>query len=648
MFQQQTVTMRSTCCVSRGTIVYLLTLVGLSLLASANVIPAAFLGVPDSPENGLYDPSDKVAILTVNNFNNTVLRQNRSLLVEFYNTFCGHCQRYAPHYKALAERLHPWRETLLVAAIDCNAFENTGICRDYEIFAYPTVRYFSPGYMCKEGNYGQNINPHTEINEFTANMAQRLAAENDTDSLPNFPNLHSLTEDESKKLFNGLDSNKKFVILIYEPENTTVGLESILQFHLWPDVQVRRINDLNLAKNFQIDGERYKMATVDREGNVVPYGVTEDTPQAYIATIESFLEAQHFKPRSEKPQKPVTSLTQNHGDGESGRSIIISEVLRNKHLVYQADLEMAIRQMLLNEIPKAHDIGGEQLLALQRLFGVLQRYHPLGPQGNMVIRRLREYVVNANVSLGGADFQAEFEHLNKTFGPIFSSNHYVGCVTSQHNKRGYTCSLWTLFHYLTVQAARQEISNDPLEVLTAIHGYVKFFFGCTHCSEHFQAMATRRKIWNVPNKDEAVLWLWAAHNEVNNRLAGDETEDPQFPKIQFPSESSCPQCHKTDPALSSSKASINWDKDAVLSFLKNIHNPGYVSRYGVENEAVLQPSLEKLRQKRMIGNVFSEMDMRMGMLLYGFCIVMMVLAFKLFALKSYRKRPYMHDILGKV
>lgn len=157
-------------------------------------------------------------------------------------------------------------------------------------------------------------------------------------------------------------------------------------------------------------------------------------------------------------------------------------------------------------------------------------------------------------------------------------------------------------------------------------------------------MAKKRHIWNNPTKDEAVLWLWAAHNEVNQRLAGDDTEDSKFPKIQFPSSSSCSECRK--PGTSSN----NWNKEHVLQFLKNIHNPEFISRYGVDDHEILAPTLDKLRQKRMIGSVFSDMDMGMGMLLYGFCIVMLVVAFKLFAVKKggYRKKPYGHDMLGKV
>lgn len=160
-------------------------------------------------------------------------------------------------------------------------------------------------------------------------------------------------------------------------------------------------------------------------------------------------------------------------------------------------------------------------------------------------------------------------------------------------------------------------------------------------------MASRRKIWSVPNKEEAVLWLWAAHNEVNQRLAGDETEDPEFPKLQFPSPKSCPECRRS-PDTKSENLEIEWNKDAVLGFLRNIHNPQFISRYGVQREELLHPSADKMRQKRQISSVFTDMDMRMGMLLYAFCIVMMVLAFKLFAFKGYRKKPYGHDLLGKV
>lgn len=59
----------------------------------------------------------------------------------------------------------------------------------------------------------------------------------------------------------------------------------------------------------------------------------------------------------------------------------------------------------------------------------------------------------------------------------------------------------------------------PLEVLNTMRCYVKHFFGCQECAQHFEAMAAK-SMDQVKSRREAVLWLWSHHNEVNARLAG--------------------------------------------------------------------------------------------------------------------------------
>jgi len=51
---------------------------------------------------GLYDEGDKVAVLNVTNFKNTVFGTKNAWVVQFYNSWCGHCFAFAPKYKALA------------------------------------------------------------------------------------------------------------------------------------------------------------------------------------------------------------------------------------------------------------------------------------------------------------------------------------------------------------------------------------------------------------------------------------------------------------------------------------------------------------------------------------------------------------------
>lgn len=96
----------------------------------------------------------------------------------------------------------------------------------------------------------------------------------------------------------------------------------------------------------------------------------------------------------------------------------------------------------------------------------------------------------------------------------------------------------------------------PLDILDAIQNYMKYFFGCQICVEHFLKMAGRITS-NDKTPDGAVLWLWQAHNMANKRLHGDQSEDPKHPKIQFPSRQMCPKCYDGE----------GWDKDKVLKFL---------------------------------------------------------------------------------
>jgi len=70
-------------------------------------------------------------------------------------------------------------------------------------------------------------------------------------------------------------------------------------------------------------------------------------------------------------------------------------------------------------------------------------------------------------------------------------------------------------------------------------------------------MAREKHLSSVVRADEAVLWLWRAHNEVNERLKGAASEDPAFPKQQFPPASLCPSCHSGG----------KWDEKAVLDFM---------------------------------------------------------------------------------
>ena len=92
---------------------------------------------------------------------------------------------------------------------------------------------------------------------------------------------------------------------------------------------------------------------------------------------------------------------------------------------------------------------------------------------------------------------------------------------------------------------------------------MKHFFGCEECSKHFLEISKSVES-EVTSHTMSILWLWRTHNQVNQRLHGDESEDPNFPKIQFPPGALCPTCKSTD--------SLEWNEEGVLSFLISFYS----------------------------------------------------------------------------
>lgn len=72
----------------------------------------------------------------------------------------------------------------------------------------------------------------------------------------------------------------------------------------------------------------------------------------------------------------------------------------------------------------------------------------------------------------------------------------------------------------------------------------------------------------VHTRGGAVLWLWSRHNRVNTRLKGSPSEDPQFPKVQWPPRELCPACHNEIQG-----SMPVWDLTNTLSFLKAHFSP---------------------------------------------------------------------------
>lgn len=173
--------------------------------------------------------------------------------------------------------------------------------------------------------------------------------------------------------------------------------------------------------------------------------------KGYIDAISEYLNNNHYYVRdfelSDKSDIDIPALQQN---------IIFSELRKPKFRVYRADLEKAIEKILTQDTLRENFLEGKKLLVLKNIVTLLHHFNPLSATGNgtLIINRFYEALADPkrNNTLGPKVMSHQFE---KIIGNnSFDAKNYVRCASSIPNLRhGFTCALWLLFHYLTVEVA---------------------------------------------------------------------------------------------------------------------------------------------------------------------------------------------------
>ena len=143
----------------------------------------------------------------------------------------------------------------------------------------------------------------------------------------------------------------------------------------------------------------------------------------------------------------------------------------------------------------------------------------------------------------------------------------------------------------------------------------------------------------------AVLWLWNAHNKVNRRIAKDRSEDPQFPKIQFPSSTNCPECH-VDGA---------FDNESVFSYLIKTYKPDSISMKRLivdEDQHQVHDSVksgsDSIHSFQMSTLSFTKFDISLCAVIYLVSSVILLCVLLRMILKKRPLRKFVYNIYGKI
>lgn len=499
--------------------------------------------------DGLYPADSPVFSLSSSALAYAVQGSSSPVLIEFYAEWCGHCQHYASTYVKVAEAMKREVPSVLVAAINCAT--HTSDCSAHGVHSYPTLKLFgAPADAVGAGLLldGKLREPAAVVGFVRSSLSeqQRSAA-----ALPGRVGARALPSTQQ------------------------------------PDSRSGATGGARVASN--------------NSSGTAPANLSLAAAGSAPAT------------------RAVRALAEPDYD------LVARLPARPQHLpIPAADVLMAARWSLLHEISSPeNELETDEPAALQR-FGALQmwvqalhRGLPWAADGGMAVAGLAELGEELRSRQQKMPTPLEWQRLMErlaidrwgaasTSAPQPTGEDAAGaespgsigygwamCSSSRPARHAYPCGLWLLFHTLMAHAE----PAHAMQTLEAIAGYVDAFFGCDECAAHFHTLTASMHVQLLSHearrrsraladgrtgmaemRDRAELWLWAAHNTVNDRLRGEVAGGlapfAEFAPYQWPSRAQCPGCYDAAEVAGGRGSphhrvlhNRGWVDGAVLDFL---------------------------------------------------------------------------------
>ncbi|XP_031425783.1 sulfhydryl oxidase 2 [Clupea harengus] len=672
----------------------------MAVVVSLRITLCLFVFLLSAPSHAarLYTEDDPVTILTSDTLKQSVQNSTTAWLVQFYSSWCGHCIQYSPTWKALAGDVKDWDHAMRIGVLDCAHEKNFDVCKDFEIHFYPTFRYFKAhGSTSDVGKTYRG--PDRELQTVRQLMVNFLQNHTTQDWPSRCPPLEPSRSEDILDLLG--QKSEQYTAVIIEDADSYVGREVILDLMPYEGVSVRRA-----LSSDKLLMDRLGVTAVPATYLLHPNGThglmdAQKRLRFFFSSFLKLLPGVH-RLNSASLQNPAHSSKNGHKLTEEWRQF-------EKSKVYMADLESGLHYLLRVELATHQSLEGEELRAFKDFVTVVAKLFPGRSSVVKLLETLLEWIVSLPLEKIPYDAVLDLVNNKMRISGLFLSERvqWVGCQGSSVALRGYPCSLWTLFHVLTVQAAQRPdalantgthtwlthaqrpdalantgthtwlthaqrpdalantgthtwlthaqrpdalantgthtwlthaqrpdalantgthtwlthaqrpdalantgthtwlthaqrpdalantaFEEDPQAVLQTMRRYISTFFGCQECGRHFEEMA-KESMGSIKSADEAVLWLWRKHNQVNSRLAGSMSEDPLFPKTQWPTPDLCPLCHEERSGLHV------WNEPTVLSFLKRHYGTGNISpKYALDPPRPPRPSTPEPVERR--------------------------------------------------
>lgn len=463
----------------------------------------------------LFDEQDDVIVFKENNYQQGLYDGVKAHTFLIYSSWCGHCQRFAPTYKKVAEAIKSWSNVVLVTGVDC-VFD-VAVCRHYNVRGYPTIRFIGP--TTNKTDIGVTYDGDRSKESIIDFIVKMLAAVENPPKA--WPNLHPVSEAEAVKYKSSTAVKKPKIILFVNKER--VGQEVILDM----GDPTLRFAMANSTASEILGAKTAGIGVLSADGQVSHISYDDPDATKLQQSVKSILGNDSY------------SKGNSDGSGESsgeqqGNIEFVDTSLQYK--VYELDMQSAINTALYMEAGLKTVFTDKELQDLKNFVSVVRRCGSWTLDYKKQLSRVKDGLDKVS-SLTNSGWSTILEHAADAGFPKNST--FLGCKGSKPTTRGYTCGMWILFH--TMLTSCYKTQPGSVAVLNAIHGYVDSFFTCSYCRQHFLSMAERMKLLSITDDQTAILAFWEAHNQVNHRLST-EIHDPYFPKIQFPPRALCGKC----------------------------------------------------------------------------------------------------------
>ncbi|XP_017292053.1 sulfhydryl oxidase 2 isoform X2 [Kryptolebias marmoratus] len=514
----------------------------------------------------LYTEEDPLVILSGGSLKPTITNSSSAWLVQFYSSWCGHCIQYSSTWKALAQDVKDWQEAIAVAVLDCAQEENFDVCKEFSIKFYPTFKYFRAHSLSSDRG-AIHRGADREIQSVRQLMINVLQNHTKLDWPQRCPQLEVYSSAELLPLL-GQRSDHYTAIIVEEPDSY-VGREVILDLLQYSGVQVRRALSSDRPLLDALNIAAFPSIYLLHPNGTHAHLHSEKRLRFFFSSLLRALPGVQRRGGSAAAQM---GAPQDKQTSEPWRDF-------DRSRVYTADLESALHYLLRVELAAHTTLQGEELKVFKDFVTLVAKLYPGGGSVVKLMETLSDWLLS--LPLEQIPYQAVLDLVNNkmTISGVFlgAELRWVGCQASRPGLRGYPCSLWTLFHVLTVQhdATPTALDNTGLEaevapVLQVMRRYIRTFFGCKECGQHFE-QAAAASMDGVTGREQQVLWLWNQHNRVNARLSGSLSDDPLFPKAPWPSPALCPSCHEEKNGVHV------WNQGNVLRFLRHHYGAANLS-----------------------------------------------------------------------